>query len=262
MARKILQDARCVGGFDVNPSGKFYGVQPHSEHFQRLQVDNEFRKHGNGLTMQQILLRSVGLTEFKPKYDLQLKDINHEHAIEILNTYFGKGEHWRNLIGLNIGTSEKGKLKRWPVTSFVDLARQLSQKKNGHRVVVLSGPEDKELHSEISAILAHERTSQISILPNNIEVGDFMAIVNRLFLLVTADTFAFHVAKAQEVSTVLLAGPMPHQEAETSFNDKIIGPTLDCSPCYYKCTQEIHGKCMANIEPGFVVDALVVPSLR
>src|SRR5258708_5787137 len=49
-AKGILLSSGNVAGFTINSQNKFHGVSPHADLFQRLQIDDEFRK-SNILTM-------------------------------------------------------------------------------------------------------------------------------------------------------------------------------------------------------------------
>jgi ADP-heptose:LPS heptosyltransferase len=82
---------------------------------------------------------------------------------------------------------------------------------------------------------------------DELEVGTFLSVVGHLQLLVTADTFALHAARAQQVPVLALVGPMPHRELELGPADRIIGPALPCAPCYYHCSRPIRGECMRRI---------------
>lgn len=243
-AKDIVAQASVVGGFALNAQGKFHGVLPYAEYMQRLQIDDNFRKR-NTFTMQEILLRTVGLEDHEAQYDVVLGAGNYERADGILREAFGE-ERPAEIIGLNIGTSDKGKLRRWPAERHAALAQKLAELYPDKGIVVLSGPQDDETRSRVLSGITSEAPN-LAVLPNNIEVGDFMALLSKLRVVVTSDTFGMHAARSQDVPTVALAGPMPHRELELSPRDKLIGPKTDCSPCYHRCSQVIIGQCMQDI---------------
>ncbi len=250
-AKDIVSQASVVGGFALNAQDKFHGVLPYAEYMQRLQIDDNFRKR-NTLTMQEILLRTVGLEEHEAQYDVVLSADNYERADAILREAFGE-ECPNEMIGLNIGTSEKGKLRRWPADRHAALAQKLAELYPDKGIVALSGPQDDETRSRVVSRITSE-ASNLVVLPNNIEVGDFMALLSKLRVVVTSDTFGMHAARSQDVPTVALAGPMPHRELELSPKDKLVGPKTNCSPCYHRCSQVVIGQCMQDIEVEHVAE--------
>ncbi len=241
-AREIVSHSRHVGGFALNPQGKFQGVMPHAQDLQRLQIDDAYRK-ANESTMQKLLMDSVGLGHMEPRYNVRLTEQNYERAESVLRNIFG-GSRPDDIIGLNIGTSEKGSLRRWPAESHAALSERLATRYPDKGIVILSGPEDAAVRNRVvSALPGHDN---IAVLPT-VDVGDFMAVLARSRLVVTGDTFGMHAARAQDTPTLALAGPMPHRELELSPTDGLIGPKLGCSPCYHRCSQPIAGLCMQSI---------------
>lgn len=252
-AGPIVAKSRKVGGFLLNGQGNFYGAAPHAQYLQRLQIDDAFRSD-NDLTMQEILLRTAGLPESPAEYDVQLYPENIIGADTILKQAF-QGRTYDSYIGLNIGTSEKGKLKRWPAGRFAQLAQRLAVTNPGTGVALLNGPEDAAPRTKIMESLS-DNVENIALTPRDMEAGDFMAVVSRMGVMVTGDTFAMHAAKAFGVPTVTLAGPMPHKELELQLGDTLIGPKLACSPCFGKCVRTAVGQCMELISVDEVYQAV------
>ncbi|MCS7092279.1 MAG: hypothetical protein NZM26_02930 [Patescibacteria group bacterium] len=254
---EIVKANTCIAGFALNAQGKFCGVPPYANYLQRLQIDDAFRK-ANQLTMQQILLESIGLEYSGPEYDIRLNPSNYQKAAEIINNAFN-GRNYADVIGLNIGTSRKGVLRRWPPYRFSELIIEVAQSRPEIGILVLSGPEDSDARDEVIQHLGRDKTMEnLAVLPNNIEIGNFMAIIHNCKVVVTADTFGFHVAQAFKKPTVVLVGPMPDKELElTNEHSIIIGPKLSCSPCYYSCSQPIKGFCMINISTNEVTNKIL-----
>jgi len=71
-AKSIVVSTENVAGFTLNAQDKFHGVSPYADTFQRLQIDDEFRKQ-NRLTMQEIILQSIGLENVECGYDRRHK---------------------------------------------------------------------------------------------------------------------------------------------------------------------------------------------
>lgn len=249
-AKDIVARATAVGGFMINAQGKFVGAAPHAEYFQRLQIDDNFRER-NTKTMQEILLESVGLDSEAADYDITLDDTNHQAAEQVLDHTYGSNRP-TTIIGMNIGTSEKGKLRRWPAERYAALAQKLSDTHPDAGVVVLSGPDDAETRQTVAAALTDNHPNKIAVLPGNLQVGNFMGVLRKLDVVVSSDTFGMHAARSQDTPTVALAGPMPHRELELSHQDTVIGPQTSCSPCYHRCSQPIESQCMQDISVDIV----------
>jgi ADP-heptose:LPS heptosyltransferase len=245
-AASVCATSRCVGGFALNRQGRFAPASVHAERLQRLQIDDAYRSGFTG-TMQQVLLEAVGLDP-AAGYDLALAPESLGAGRQAVAAAFG-GEAPGRLVGLNIGSSSRGMLKRWPADNWLALAALLADADPDRGVLILSGPEDEDIRAEVGAgIGAETRDGRPGIrLVDRLEVGGFLSVVGQLQVLVTADTFALHAARAQRVPVVALVGPMPHRELELGSADRIVGPTLPCAPCYYRCTQPTPGDCMSRI---------------
>lgn len=259
IAAQLCAASRQVGGFALNPQGRLAPASAHAERLQRLQIDNAYRREFTG-SMQEVLLEAVGLdragldsaeldaADGVQGYDLALPAGAVEGGRRTVAAAFG-GTAPGTVIGLNVGSSTRGSLKRWPAASWAALARLLdaahSDRDDDRGVLILSGPEDAETRDQVAAGLG--AASQRIPMVDGLEVGAFLSVVGHLQLLVTADTFALHAARAQQVPVLALVGPMPHRELELGPADRIIGPMLPCAPCYYHCSRPILGDCMRRI---------------
>ncbi|WP_084263039.1 glycosyltransferase family 9 protein [Actinomadura formosensis] len=256
-AKPVVAQAQRVAGYALNKQGKFYGVRPHADRFQRLQIDDAFRL-GNQQTMQEVLLDSVGLGHIEPWYDVALTESNRVEAENIVDAAFD-GKPPTELLGVNIGTSVNGRFRRWPTESFVELTKTLAASYPEQGIMVLSGPEDDEVRTQFTEKVVAPAPN-VAILPNRVEIGNFIGILSKLSVLVTSNTFALHAARSQDLPVVTFEGPLPPQEMELGTRDILLGPKLDCGPCYSKCTQLTPAKCMYEIKPSEVaeqVDSLI-----
>lgn len=241
-----------VGGFMVTPLGKFYGATSEAQYVQRLQIDDNFRKQ-NRLSMQAILLKTVGFDFGDDSgYDFVLTDENTKNAEKVLNELFDNCVP-EKIIGINIGTSEKGHLRRWPVEKCMQLAALINQTSRDTGVLILNGPDDSKVLSKAREI-SHD--TSIKFTPRNMPVGDFIGIINSLTIVVTPDTFVFHAAKTCHIPTIVIANPMPANELELEVGDIVIGGSAECGPCYHKCNKQIYGECMQNIGTEQVLNAI------
>jgi ADP-heptose:LPS heptosyltransferase len=249
--RHIVPLARTVAGFTVNSLGRFEPASRHAAALQRLQIDDAFRRSSSE-PLQKILVGAVGLDGGSARYDLALSSSAAAAGRATLTAYFG-GRRPSTVIGLNIGSSIRGRLKRWRPRSWAELAVGLVRRRPNQGVVLLHGPEDRDAREAtldaLSALtISAAEAARIRPSGTNQSVVDFLGVIAAVDLVVTADTFALHAAAALAVPLVVVVGPMPHRELELVRNDRVVGPALTCSPCYYRCRQPVAGACMLSLE--------------
>lgn len=92
------------------------------------------------------------------------------------------------------------------------------------------------------------------MLPNNLDIGDFIGVVSKLDLLVTANTFALHAAHSQGTRVITFENLLPPQEMELGIEDVQLGPKLACGPCYNRCSQPVFAQCMRGIRVDEVME--------
>lgn len=252
-ARPIVRAGRSVLGFTANEAGNFYGVLPDGGYMQRLQIDDRFRSATNTLTMQQILLRSVGLAEHTPEYDTALRTENRVAADWVLAAAFPDFCPDK-IVSLVVGTSEKGATKRWPLGHFAELAARITERFPDTGVLINTGPDDTPLIESISPMVLG--ISNVAVMQGSIGVGDYLALVGKTDVVVAADTFGMHAGFSQKVPTVALSGPIPKQEIEAGVNDTVLSANSACSPCYGRCSQTILGHCMQRVSVDEVFAAV------
>ena len=87
------------------------------------------------------------------------------------------------------------------------------------------------------------------------DIRKFASLINIIDVLVSADTFALHVALAFGKKVVILFGPTSAQEVDVFGNgEKIITP-LDCVGCYHNnCSKTPN--CLEKISPDSVFAAI------
>ncbi|MGH3428721.1 MAG: glycosyltransferase family 9 protein [Mycobacteriales bacterium] len=261
IAKAIVACSNSVGGFDLNPQARFKPASEHARYMQRMQIDNAARRN-NRKTMQEVLLESVGLNDYSPRYDLGVPHDHRDRSRELLHGLASRGRY-EHLIALNIGTSRRGELKRWPPQLWVRLATRLADRYHRRTVLLLSGPEDADIREEVARRLRGNPRNNLAMAPENMSIGDFLSVVDKADVMVTGDTFAMHAARALRVPTIVLAGPMPAGELEVGKRDRLIGPKLPCAPCYYHCNQTPIGACMQSVSPRDVLGVVneILPDL-
>src|SRR5439155_1930743 len=138
-----------------------------------------------------------------------------------------------------IHVSAGNPFRRWPVASFGDVAAELVSRHRTTRMIITSGPSDRDAAAQV---IAHARgrvapEDRVRIL----ECGDFSlselrALVERAALYIGGDSGPMHVAATSHVPMVSLYGPtLPARSAPwragTWPSAAIEVHGLECRPC-------------------------------
>lgn len=107
------------------------------------------------------------------------------------------GARGKRLIGLFLGAGHP--TRRWGIESFSQLATELT-KDDGRRVLVLLGPEERELRDGLQ-----DRFGDSAIVVEEMGLGQFYALLSRLEVLVTGDTGPMHLGAIAGAGIVLLS---------------------------------------------------------
>jgi heptosyltransferase-2 len=169
-------------------------------------------------------------------------------AVRRVEALFDPGDR-RPIVVLHAGAGSIQ--KDWPIARWVQLARELLAA--GERRVVLTGTgqRDARIAAEISAAVP-----QCSSLVDQLEWAEFVEVVRRASLVVSADTSAAHVAAACAT---------PHVVLFTGINDaaefrplskvgEVLTQTVPCAPCFRGEGCEAM-TCIRGVEPERVLRA-------
>ncbi|WP_456325648.1 glycosyltransferase family 9 protein [Desulfonauticus submarinus] len=164
------------------------------------------------------------------------------------------------IIGLNIGSSEKNKTKRWPIQNFYKLAEKSQIDNPEWKFVVLAGPKDQDVYSELSKMYSNAPLDNIIFSGNNNSISQFISLVNKIPIVVFADTFGMHTAIALRKNVISLHGPQPEQEIYLYNQGEKVHLSLECAPCFAlridKCVNTQRLQCMKSMDIGLVLEAL------
>jgi len=97
--------------------------------------------------------------------------------------------------------------RRWPVERFAAVAAALHR--DGHRVAVTGGPDERELAAEVAG---RAGLPDRHVLAGRTDVLDLAALVAAARLVICGDTGVGHLATAYRAPSVLLFGPTPPAE--------------------------------------------------
>lgn len=159
----------------------------------------------------------------------------------------------RPLIALNPGGAF-GAAKHWPTEHFANLARRVATELE-RTAVVLCGPAERDEARKIVRLADHPAvTSMADEAPS---IGLTKAAVRASELLVTTDSGPRHFAAPFGVPTVTLFGPTHIAWSETFSQDAIhLQVPVDCGPCQQRVCPLRHHRCMTELTPDHVLEAV------
>jgi lipopolysaccharide heptosyltransferase I len=144
------------------------------------------------------LLAPLGIAPSRPRYVLPRSEESRARAQRSIRELgWGEGDY----IVLHPGTSEFGKIKRWPLDRFGALARRLSAE--GHRVLVVWGPGERGMAETI----AREGGPAVRVAMETRSILDLAELIAGARVFVGADSGPLHIASAVGVRSVALFGP-------------------------------------------------------
>jgi ADP-heptose:LPS heptosyltransferase len=118
------------------------------------------------------------------------------HAAELLASHAGSGP----LVGLHVGAKDAA--RRWPAERFAALGDTLARD-YGARIVLTGSDGERALTRAVKGRMQARALD----LAGATDLGTFIAVIERLALLVTNDTGASHVAAGCGTPSVVLFGP-------------------------------------------------------
>lgn len=147
--------------------------------------------------------------------------------------------------------AEFGPAKRWPVEYYAEIAnRQLAK---GWQVWLFGSAKDKAVTDQIDTLTDH-RTLNVA---GNTTLTEAIDLLSLATLVVTNDSGLMHIAAALSRPIVAIYG-----STSTTFTPpltkqvKIVQLKLPCRPCFERECPLTHFKCMNDLKPGLVIEAM------
>jgi heptosyltransferase-2 len=158
----------------------------------------------------------------------------------------------RETICLNPGAAF-GAAKHWSVDAFAQLAQDLVDRR-GSQVLVLCGPNEREMARQIVRLTARPGTA--SLAEEAVSLGLTKTLVRRATLLVTTDSGPRHFAAAFGRPVVTLFGPTHIEWTETHYAQAVhLQKKVPCGPCQKRVCPLDH-RCMTELSPDEVFAAV------
>ncbi len=162
-----------------------------------------------------------------------------------------------NELGLEAGAvallpgAEYGPAKQWPIEYWAELAKRLMAE--GRAVWILGSQKDRA-HAERIAGLAGEGVHNLC---GRTELVDAVDLLSTCAAAVSNDSGLMHVAAAVGIPLVGIYGSStPDYTPPLSERATVLYQRLECSPCFKRDCPLGHTRCLTEIEPDAVWQAL------
>ena len=147
--------------------------------------------------------------------------------------------------------AEYGKAKRWPASYYAEVAKQKIAQ--GWQVWLFGSDKDKataeQINQEVSGACV-DFTGRTSLA----EAVDLMSLVD---VVVSNDSGLMHVAAALDKKIIALYGSSdPGFTPPLNNKAHVISLKLECSPCFKRECPLGHTRCLTDIKPEQVLDAI------
>jgi ADP-heptose:LPS heptosyltransferase len=160
---------------------------------------------------------------------------------------------FKNIIGLCPGSRHF--TKKWPVDYFIELGNLLI--KEGFKIVLFGGKDDRELCRQISEALADSID-----LSNDNQLLHTAKEMKNCRLIICNDSGLLHLACAVKVPVIMIMGSTVKEFGFAPYKNKNLvleNNSLSCRPCSHigrKNCPKKHFKCMLDIKPGNVFEKI------
>ncbi|MCK9564240.1 MAG: lipopolysaccharide heptosyltransferase II, partial [Bacteroidales bacterium] len=150
--------------------------------------------------------------------------------------------------------AEFGPAKRWPERHYGAVAAAVVER--GWQVWVFGSARDKPV-AETLVQHAGEAAVHCRILAGETELAEAVDLLSLASAVVSNDSGLMHVAAALARPLVVLYGPTsPGFTPPLAKEVEVLSIAVDCGPCFQRECPKGHQKCLVDISPTRVLDAL------
>lgn len=147
--------------------------------------------------------------------------------------------------------AEYGSAKRWPAAYFAEVASQKILA--GWEVWIFGSSKDQLIAQEIQAATQHSCVD----LTGKTNLGDAIDLLSLATVVVSNDSGLMHAAAALQKPVVVVYGSSSPRFTPPLTNQvKVLNLGLSCSPCFKRECPLGHLKCLNDLKPAMVLQAL------
>ena len=158
------------------------------------------------------------------------------------------------IIGLCPG-AEFGPAKRWPTEHYARVAQTCIAE--GKQIWIFGSAKDLDIANAIRNQLSTDEKLQCIILCGLTSLTEAIDLLASCQAIITNDTGLMHVAAAVNTPIVALYGSSsPRYTPPLAQHVKTLHTDIECRPCFKKTCRYNHLRCLTELEPQTVLDAL------
>lgn len=160
-----------------------------------------------------------------------------------------------------IHVSAGNPFRRWPAGAFVDLAKRLVRADGRRRIVLLSGPSERDAARDIGARARDELGGGATIIDDmELDLGELRALLDHAALFVGGDSGPLHIAGTSPVPIVGLFGPTLSDRSAPWRPGRFVTESVElqglaCRPCHQRQCAPGDYRCLGWITPERVAEA-------
>jgi lipopolysaccharide heptosyltransferase II len=176
---------------------------------------------------------------------LRLAGVDQRHAVVVIHVSAGNP------------------FRRWPEQSFADLVAALAAADDGRRIILSSGPSDREAAERVlragRTVLGPGRAERVLDF-GDVNLVELRALVERSRLFVGGDTGPLHVASTTRTPIVGIYGPTLAARSEPWRDPRVATEAvqvdgLPCRPCEQRVCEPGDFRCLTRLTPETVIAA-------
>jgi heptosyltransferase-2 len=151
--------------------------------------------------------------------------------------------------------AEFGPSKRWPEAHYAATAAAMIER--GWRVAIFGSANDCEVAEQIIALLPDAARAAVVNLAGATKLEEAIDLLAAASAVVSNDSGLMHIAAAVDCPLVVVYGSTsPAFTPPLAEKVKILQIPVDCGPCFQRECPLGHHKCMRDLAPEQVLDAL------
>ncbi|UXI01453.1 lipopolysaccharide heptosyltransferase II [Photobacterium sp. TY1-4] len=160
----------------------------------------------------------------------------------------------RPVLGMCPG-AEFGPAKRWPEHYFAEVANAMI--KAGFQVWLFGSQKDQAVTNDIVSQLAPEHRQHCANLAGQTQLVEAIDLLAKCRIVLSNDSGLMHIAAAVGTKIVALYGSTsPDYTPPLAEQVAILHTDIECRPCFKRECPYGHLKCLKELMPSRVVDAI------
>lgn len=151
--------------------------------------------------------------------------------------------------------AEYGPAKRWPEHYFAEVADE--KIRAGWQVWLMGSAKDREVTEAIRQLLLEEEREYCFNLAGSTNLGEAIDLMDCADAVLSNDSGLMHIAAAlQKPLAVIYGSTSPEHTPPLAERVTIISKKIECAPCFERECPKVHHKCLRELMPRQVLDAL------